>query len=637
MISPQVIDKVFDAAAIEEVVGEYVNLKKAGANYKGLCPFHDDKHPSMSVSPAKGIFKCFSCGQGGNSVHFIMEHEGLSYPMAIKFLADKYNIAIEEGEIDVQAIEEESRRKEGLYVILEFAKNFFHQRLMESQEGKVIYQPYLKERGIRQDTINKFQLGLGSKGRTDLIDSALTNGYTVQQLFDAGLAKKIDEDQGVIQSNLRDAFIERVMFPIQNLTGKVVGFGGRIIRTDAKAPKYINSPETIIYEKRKVLYGLNHAKNPIRKLDHAFIVEGYMDVLSLSQAGIENVVAVSGTAFTEEQAKLLKRFTPEASLLFDGDEAGVNASLKHINTLLSHDINTSVVIFPEGEDPDSYTQANGKEGLLSFVEDKQMDFVHFIASVKLKGEDPVAKANSARLIAESIAQIPDPLKRAAFISEGSKLLGWQERVLNEEANKIRVQQLKQGNKESYVPQESFSPQPPPEIVEDKKNYQEWALLKSLILYSDKEFNEEQDVASFIFNELIMEEIWPETEVVKQVMHQAHEHWKENETLDQMFFVRNPLSSHFAADCIAGQHTLSEGWVKNYDKFVPTSEDTYRKDVVENLNYIKLKKIEEAITENNLQLKVATTDEDILSLQTIHLRLQELKNKITAEIGAVVLK
>ena len=637
MISPQIIDKVFDAAAIEEVVGEYVTLKKAGANYKGLCPFHDDKHPSMSVSPAKGIFKCFSCGQGGNAVHFIMEHEGLSYPLAIKFLADKYNIPIEEGEIDIQAIEDEARRKEGLYVILEFAKNFFHQRLMESQDGKVIYQPYLKERGIRQDTISKFQLGLGSKGRTDLIDSALTNGYTVQQLFDAGLAKKIDEDQGVIQSNLRDAFIERVMFPIQNISGKVVGFGGRIIRSDAKAPKYINSAETLIYEKRKVLYGLNQAKNPIRKLDHVFIVEGYMDVLSLSQAGIENVVAVSGTAFTEEQARLLKRFTPEASLLFDGDEAGVNASLKHINTLLNHDINTKIVLFPEGEDPDSYTQTHGREGLLEFVKEQQLDFVHFIASVKLQGDDPVAKASAARMIAESISQIPDPLKRAAFISEGSKLLGWQERVLNEEANKIRVQQLKQKHKENYVPEDINAPEPPPEIVEDKKNYQEWALLKSLILYSDKEFNEEQDVAAFIFNELMMEDIWPETEIVKQVMHQAHEHWKEHGSLDQLFFVRNPMCSHFAADCIAGQHTLSDGWVRNYDKYVPTTEDTYKKDVVENLNYIKLKKIEEAISENNLLLKEASTEEEILQVQTIHIRLQELKNKITAEIGAVVLK
>ena len=309
MISPAIIDKIFDIAPIEEVVGEYVTLKRSGANYKGLCPFHDDKSPSMSVSPSKGIFKCFSCQQGGNVFQFIMEHEGLSYPLAIKFLADKYNILIEESQLDVSEMKEDAIAKECVFACLEFAKNHFYERLNESQDGKVIYKPYLSERGINQQSIDKFYIGLSGTEKTHLLQEGLKNGYTALQLFDAGLVKKINEDQGVLESNLRDTFIERIVFPIYNVSGKVLGFGGRIIKTDTKAPKYLNSPETLVYEKRKELYGLSISKNEIRKADQVFLVEGYMDVVSLNQSGVENVVAASGTAFTEEQARLLKRFT----------------------------------------------------------------------------------------------------------------------------------------------------------------------------------------------------------------------------------------------------------------------------------------------------------------------------------------
>ncbi|MGB0851166.1 MAG: DNA primase, partial [Bacteroidia bacterium] len=261
MIPQAIIDKIFDVAPIEEVVGEYVTLKRAGANYKGLCPFHDDKSPSMSVSPSKGIFKCFSCGQGGNIFQFVMEHEGLSYPLAIKHLADKYNIPIEEDDIDVDELKEEARIKDGVYSCLEFAKNHFYERLNESQDGKVIYKPYLTERGINQQTIDKFFVGLSGTSRTHLLEEGLKNGYTVQQLFDAGLVKKINEEQTLVEGNLRDTFIERIVFPIFNVSGKVLGFGGRIIKKDTKAPKYLNSPETIVYEKRRELYGLHISKN----------------------------------------------------------------------------------------------------------------------------------------------------------------------------------------------------------------------------------------------------------------------------------------------------------------------------------------------------------------------------------------
>lgn len=639
MIPPHIIDKIFDAAAIEEVVGEYVSLKKAGANYKGLCPFHDDKHPSMSVSPSKGIFKCFSCGKGGNSVHFIMEHEGLSYPLALKFLADKYGIEIEEKDLNLEEIEEEGRRKDGLFASLEFAKNFFKERLHGHEQGRVVFKPYLKERGIREDAIENFGLGLSGLERTDLLNAGMARGFTAQQLFDAGLVKKIKEEEGVIESNLRDTFIERIVFPIHNISGKVLGFGGRIIRSDTKAPKYLNSPETSIYEKRKVLYGLHQAKNAIRKADRVYLVEGYMDVISLSQSGVENVVAVSGTAFTEEQARLLKRFTKNTVLLFDGDEAGVNASLKHIHTLLSNDMNAKVVLFPDGADPDSYIQQNGKQGFDEFVSSSSKNFVQFILDVKLKGKenDPLAKAEVARVVTENIAQIPDPLKRTAFVNEAAKLLDWNERSLVEETNKFRVHHLKQnkGEETPYVPQFDQVEHHQEQI--DNKNYQEYDLLKSLILFADKEFDEELNVAQFIFKELDTEEMWPDTPEVKEIFDAARERLSTEEELSPEWFLRNPVSSRITADFMSSGYDLSEGWEERYEKFIKTEDDNYKKTVVENLNYIKLKKVELAIKKNQEELKIAETDEDIMIHQSIHLRLQDLKRKITDQIGAVVIK
>ena len=449
MISQQVIDKIFDVAPIEEVVGEFVTLKRAGANYKGLCPFHDDKSPSMSVSPSKGIFKCFSCGEGGNIFQFIMQHEGLSYPLAIKFLAEKYNIEIEEGQIDVDELKEEARVKEGVYACLEFAKNHFYERLNSSQDGKVIYKPYLTERGINQQTIDEFHIGLSGTQRDHLLQEGIKNGYTSQQLYDAGLVKKINDDQGIIESNLRDTFLDRIVFPIFSVSGKVLGFGGRIIKKDTKAPKYLNSPETVVYEKRKELYGLSVCKQSIRKNDAVFLVEGYMDVVSLHQSGVDNVVAASGTAFTEEQARLIKRFTHNVTMLFDGDEAGVNASLKHVQTLLAADINVQVVLFPAEEDPDSFIQKRGSTAFHQYVSDTSKNFVELIQAVKLakNPSDPIQKAEAARLVAENIAALPDPLKRAAFITETSNNLDIPERIIIAEVNKFRVNNRKLKDRE----------------------------------------------------------------------------------------------------------------------------------------------------------------------------------------------
>lgn len=641
MISRAVIDKIYDAAQIEDVVGQYVTLKRAGANYKGLCPFHDDKSPSMSVSPAKGIFMCFACQTGGDVFKFIMEQEHLSYPLAIKFLADKYNIEIDEEQIDVGELAEEARVKEGVYATLEFAKNHFYQRLNESQDGKVIYKPYLTERGINQQAIDSFKIGLSGTNRTHLLEEGIRNGYTVQQLFDAGLVKKIDENEGIIEKNLCDTFLERIVFPIYNVSGKVLGFGGRIIKKDTKAPKYLNSPETVVYEKRRELFGLSLAKNEIRKQDVVYVVEGYMDVVSLSQNGIENVVAVSGTAFTEEQARLLKRFTHNVTMLFDGDTAGVNASLKHISTLLKADLNVRISLFPADEDPDSFIQKNGRNAFQEYVEKESKNFVELISAVVLDGyaNDPIKKAEAARTIAENIANIPDPLKRAAFINETATILEIPERILIEETNKFRMSSIQRAEKEQ---QRSFEPpivaefETPEALLKDATNYQEKDLLKSLILYADKEFKEGQTIAQYIFEELEVDDVWPVSEEYGPIFRESYAYFLENKVLNELYFIRNPKTSAFAAQVISLKYQLSKGWEENYEKFVKTDEDNYRQQVAQNLNYLKLRHIEILMLENQEKLKNAETDEEISEFQIIHANLQAIRRQITEILGTVIL-
>lgn len=659
MIPQEVIDKIFDVAPIEEVVGEYVTLKRAGANYKGLCPFHDDKSPSMSVSPSKGIFKCFSCGQGGNIFQFVMEHEGLSYPLAIKQLADKYNIPIEEADIDVSELKEEARIKDGVYACLEFAKNHYHERLNDSQDGKVIYKPYLLERGIQQHTIDEFNIGLSGTTSTHLLDEGLKNGYTVQQLFDAGLVKKVNEDGGIVSGNMRDTFIERIVFPIQNVSGKVLGFGGRIIKQNTKAPKYLNSPETVVYEKRKELYGLSATKNEIRVLDEAFLVEGYMDVVSLFQNGVQNVVAASGTAFTEEQARLLKRFTHNVTLLFDGDVAGINASMKHVSTLLSAGLNVKVALFPKDEDPDSYVQKNGSSAFNTYVNEHTQNFVEFVCEVKMGDakNDPIKRTEAARSIAENIASIPDPLSRAAFITEATEMLHIPEQTIVNEVNKFRQDIRTQRDRESRIAQKKtqentdgpppgfFEYMPPfegdmhtPEALQkDSKNYQEEELLKTLIMHADKDFDEEQTVAQYMFAEFIEEDLWPHSEEFADVFKEAHEYLEEHKVLNELYFIRNVKTTKLAAEVLSPKYKLSEGWSENFEKFVKTDEDNYKLQVAQNLNYYKLKHIEFLILENQEMLKEAETEQDVLIYMNKHTTLQEFRKKITDKIGNVILK
>jgi len=432
MIPQQTIDEIFQTARVEEVIGEFVHLKKSGSNYKAKSPFVDERTPSFMVSPAKQIWKCFSSGKGGNVVSFIMEHEHFSYVEALRWLANKYNITIKEDrEQSAEELAEISIR-ENLSVINEFARNHFVANIHEHTQGKAIGLSYFKERGFREDIITKFQLGYCLDESDGFTKSALEKGYKLEYLEKAGLTKTKD-------GRHFDFFRGRVMFPIHSVAGKVLGFGGRTLKTEKSVAKYFNSPETELYNKSKILYGLYFAKNAIIKSDRCFLVEGYTDVISLFQSGLENVVASSGTALTRDQIKLIKRYTENITILYDGDAAGIRASFRGIDMILEEGMNVKVVLFPDGEDPDSFAKKSSFTEIEHYIADSSKDFIVFKSDVLLQeaGKDPVKKAELIRDIISSISIIPDAIKRQVYMRECAKMFGMEEQVLITEITKIR--------------------------------------------------------------------------------------------------------------------------------------------------------------------------------------------------------
>ncbi|MGV1010925.1 MAG: DNA primase [Flavobacterium sp.] len=423
MITKETIDKVYEAARVEEVIGDFVQLKRAGSNYKGLSPFSDERSPSFMVSPVKQIWKDFSSGKGGNSVAFIMEHEHFTYPEAIRYLAKKYNIEIEETELSNEE-KEVANEKESLYLVSEFASKYFQDVLLNTEEGKAIAYTYFKERGFTNDTIKKFNLGYSPATWDAFTKEALGKGYKLEFLEKTGLTI-VGEDKQF------DRFKGRVMFPIQSMSGRVLGFGGRILTNDKKAAKYLNSPESDLYHKSKVLYGIFHAKQAIAKLDNCFLVEGYTDVIQMHQAGIENVVASSGTALTPDQIRLINRLTKNITVLFDGDAAGLRASIRGIDLILEEGMNVKVCTFPDGDDPDSFAKKTPLQDLTKYLEDNAMDFIQFKASLLMKDakNDPIKKADLIRDMVASISKIPDRIKREVYIQEVSRIMDISEEVL----------------------------------------------------------------------------------------------------------------------------------------------------------------------------------------------------------------
>jgi DNA primase len=442
MISRSTIDRVFETARVEEVIGEFVQLKKAGSNFKGLSPFVDEKSPSFMVSPVKQIWKDFSTGKGGNAISFLMEHEHYTYPEAIKWLAKKYNIEIEETE---QSSEEKAQmnERESMFLVSTYAKDYFHDIMLNSNKGKAIGLSYFKERGFRDDIIKTFELGYCLDEWDAFTKAALAKGYDLKYLASTGLT--------IVKENRQfDRFKGRVLFPIHSMSGRILGFGGRILTADKKAAKYLNSPESDIYHKSKILYGLFQAKKEIAKQDNCYLVEGYTDVISFHQSGIENVVASSGTALTSDQIRLVNRLTKNITVLFDGDAAGIRASIRGIDLILEQGMNVKVVQFPDGEDPDSFAKAHSNEELKKYLEDAAQDFINFKVSLLLKdaNNDPIKKAGVIRDIVMSISKIPDGIQREVYVQECARIMDISERVLFSELAQIIAKGVQEKNRVS---------------------------------------------------------------------------------------------------------------------------------------------------------------------------------------------
>lgn len=483
MISKQTIDTVFETARVEEVIGDFVQLKRSGSNYKGLSPFTSERSPSFMVSPVKQIWKDFSSGKGGNAVAFLMEHEHFTYPEAIRYLAKKYNIEIEETEqTDVDKASADNR--ESMYLVSEFAQKYFHNTLLNSDEGKAIGLSYFKERGFTSETIKKFGLGYSPETWDAFSKEALGKGYKIEFLESTGLTIVKDD-------KLIDRFRARVIFPIQSMSGRVLGFGGRILSSDKKAAKYLNSPESDLYHKSKVLYGIYHAKQAIAKQNNCYLVEGYTDVIQFNQSGIENVVSSSGTALTPDQIRLINRLTKNITVLFDGDAAGLRASLRGIDLILEEGMNVKVCTFPDGEDPDSFARKNSYDDLVEYLENNAKDFIQFKASLLMDEakNDPVKKADKIRDMVVSISKIPDRIQREIYVQECARIMDISEQVLVNTLAQILQKDLQEVGKKAKQEQKAFEVVRPDNKVSAAKVdvlYElERKIIEILLLYGSK--------------------------------------------------------------------------------------------------------------------------------------------------------
>ncbi|UVV62761.1 DNA primase [Bacteroides fragilis] len=601
MIDQATIDRILDAAQIVEVVSDFVTLRKRGVNYVGLCPFHNEKTPSFSVSPSKGLCKCFSCGKGGNAVHFIMEHEQMSYPEALRYLAKKYNIEIKERELTNEEKEVQSNR-ESMFIVNNFARDYFQNILKNHVDGRSIGLAYFRQRGFRDDIIDKFQLGFSTEGRDALAQEALRKGFKQEFSVKTGLCYETDDHK------LRDRFWGRVMFPVHTLSGKVVAFGGRVLSTEnKKLAKYVNSPESEIYHKSNELYGIYFAKQAIVKQDRCFLVEGYTDVISMHQSGVENVVASSGTSLTPGQIRLIHRFTNNITVLYDGDMAGIKASIRGIDMLLEEGMNIKVCLLPDGDDPDSFARKHNATEFQNFIQEHETDFIRFKAQLLMEdaGKDPMKRAELINDIVRSIAVIPEAIVRDVYIKECGQLLRIEDKLLVSEVAKRRELQAEKGNKpiasnNAPTPQPGEMPPPfPPEemeadtyqsfIPQEGKEGQEFYKYERLIIQmivrygekvmcnlTDEEGNEVPvTVVEYVINDLKEDELAFHNPLHRRILSEASEHIHDQEFASERFFVAHPdpKISTIATELASDRYQLSKYHSKT-QKLVTDEERLY---------------------------------------------------------------
>lgn len=662
MIKPASVQEVIETAKVEEVIQDFLPLKRRGTNLIGLCPFHNEKTPSFTVSPTKNFYKCFGCGESGNAVSFLMNHEQLSFPEAIRHLAKKYGIVLEETEVSSEFIEAK-QREESLFLVNEFARDFYHQQLINTNKGKSIGLSYFKDRGFTTATIEQFGLGFAPENKDALTAAALQNGFKKEVLQKLKLTNQYGGD----------FFRDRVMFTICNTAGKVVGFAGRTLKKDKKIPKYINSPETEIYLKSKILYGAHLAKRAIRKADRCLIVEGYTDVISLHQGGLEHVVASSGTSLTIEQIQLIKRFTENITILFDGDAAGTKAALRGLDLILEQGMNVQVVQLPEGEDPDSYMRENGREVFQAYLDQHAKDFIFFKTDLLLKDTagDPIKRSGVIRNIVDSIAKIPDPIKRSLYIRECSRLVNIEEQMLVNELNQAVRGIIKQKTIKRQVENRAASKRfdqppfpdtpppfpdaappdqfPPPGQSEsqqlDPDTFQERDIARVLISGGDRIFDERSNltVASYILTNIVDVINDFEDPIIQKMVHLVESAMKQKPKQWTAFFINHsdPEISKTAIDLVSEPYTYSENWEKKWDIFLQTQkkpDENFMSDSKQGLLRFKLKKIIRKCKENQ-ELIQQYTEQELHNKVILHLKVQqklnEMRNNLASELGTVV--
>jgi DNA primase len=637
MISRDTIEEVKSRIDILDVVSDFVSLKRSGQNYKALSPFTNEKTPSFYVVPSKGIFKDFSSGKGGDGITFVMEHEGMSYLEAIKHLAKKYGVEIKE---DARTPEEEISQSErdSLYIVMNFAKDHYKNLLHKNAEGKSIGLSYYRERGFNDRILEKFELGYCLNDWHNLEQSAIKKGFSQHILEKAGLIIKKDD-------KTYDRFRGRVIFPVHNLSGKVVAFGARILTREKDQPKYINSPETDIYRKSQTLYGLFQAKNEIRKHEFCYLVEGYTDVISLHLAGIENVVASSGTALTEDQIRLMRRFTENVTVLFDGDPAGIKAALRGIDLVLKGGLNVRVVLLPDGEDPDSFSKKMGSTEFQQYLKSHSKDFISFKIDLLSAdaSKDPIKRAEAIREIVTSIALIPDPIKRSVYIKETGDLLRIQETVLLTELNKILIQERRKREQERDR-EELREPLPDvdAEVMQTSRTdvstmvqMQERETIRLLLNYAESGLGDDLKVVDFMLTEL--DEVEFTNQVYKEIFEAFKRGAEKGTRVDNFYFLENGSDAikRVVADLMTSRYETSPHWSDKYHIYFPDEKQDMTNVTMKNVLRLKFRLIHKLIEENLQEMRSSTnelTQDKHLSVQT---QLKEVEKEIAEALGIVV--
>ena len=653
MIPKETIDKIFDASRIEEVVGDFLPLKKRGVNMIGLCPFHNEKTPSFTVSPAKGIYKCFGCGEAGNSVNFVMKHESFTYPEALRYLAAKYGIEVQEKERTDEDKQKEAER-ESLMGVTAFAQGHFSSILRNDKEGQAIGLQYFNERGFNDYIIEKFQLGYAVDDWNNLMDAAKAKGYSEDALIKTGLVVKTDDGK------VYDRFRGRVIFPIHNISGRPIGFGGRILDSSKSKAKYVNSPESEIYHKSDVLYGIHLARTAMIKAENCYLVEGYTDVISMHKAGVENVVASSGTSLTTGQIKLIKRYTNQITILYDGDAAGIKASFRGIDMIIAEGLTVRIVLFPEGEDPDSFARSRSVEEITDFITKKAKDFILFKSDM-LKGEagnDPAKKAVMIRDIVESISLVPENIDRLLYTKEASYIVDVDEQILIDEVNKFRRKKLFQGKRYDTPPPIETPPSKAPNqlLLEDNTLDFEKEIVRVLLNYGAFNFNpslsglsflsgqlgdESFNVAQFIVGSLTDDDMHlNENEKLNKIYNEFEEAFKHEINFPTEKFFINSENEDLKSQAI---DLLTEPYVlHSWDKFgievAKESDDKILSRLVMEVVFkYKLKVLNKKIKTltdklNNPELEV----DEVIKIQRQKIAITNTRNKIANDMGIVVL-